>query len=349
MKKIGWGVVGYGGMGGYHVRRINERSDMEIIGVYDIDPERNKAAEKDGIKSYPTLEALLADENIIGITVVTPNHFHKEIAIQALESGKDVVCEKPVTLNLKDLEDIIEAANRCGKLFTVHQNRRWDEDYLTARKVFETGVIGKVFRFESRVLGSRGVPTDWRYQLPSGGMVYDWGIHLIDQMLQMMGERKIKSVYTTMTQVSTDEVDDGFTSIFKFDDGIEWIVEVGTNNFTNLPRWYVLADNGTAVIEDWNLNGKCVMVTDWENKDAVPIVAGAGLTKTMAPRDNDSIKEFPLPEVKASWNEFYDNIVDVVNGKAEQLIKHDELIRSMKTVEAVFESGKNNKVVLTDI
>ena len=349
MNKIGWAIVGYGGMGSWHAERINKRDDMEIIGAYDIDSERGKIIEKDGFINYESLEALLTDEKISGITIATPNHFHKEIAIKALEAGKDVVSEKPVTLNVKDLEDIIETANRCNRLFTVHQNRRWDSDYLTARKVFESKKLGDVFRIESRVHGSRGVPTDWRYMLPSGGMVYDWGIHIIDQMLQMMGERKIISVYATLTMIGTDDVDDGFTAIIKFDDGIEWILEVGTNNFVNFPRWYILAKNGTAVIEDWDINGKCVAVTDWENKDAVPIVAGAGLTKTMAPRYDDSTTEFPLPVTKGSWDEYYDNIVATIEGKETQIVKHDELLRSMKTVEAIFESGKNNKVVITNI
>ena len=99
---------------------------------------------------------------------------HKEIAVKAMEAGKNVVSEKPVTLCSADLAVMIEAAERTGKLFTVHQNRRWDEDFLTVKNIMEQGKLGEIFRIESRVHGSRGIPGDWRQEPEhGGGMVLD--------------------------------------------------------------------------------------------------------------------------------------------------------------------------------
>ena len=120
---------------------------------------------------------------------------------------------------------------------------------------------------------------------------------------------------------------------------------MGTSNFINLPRWYMLGENGSAVIENWGLDGKITMVSDWQNRDAVPVVTAAGLTKTMAPRTNETIKEYPLPRQETDIREFYQNVMKAIAGEAEQLIKHDELLRVMKLMEAVFESAEQNKVI----
>ncbi|MBR6335941.1 MAG: Gfo/Idh/MocA family oxidoreductase, partial [Clostridia bacterium] len=142
--KVGCAVIGYGGMGGWHTRKIkDEMGDYAVLlGIYDIDPERGKVAEENGIHSYSTREELLADDRIDLVTVATPNDFHKEIAIAAMEAGKNVISEKPVAMNSGELEEMIAASKRCGRLFTVHQNRRWDEDYLTMKKILDDNTLG---------------------------------------------------------------------------------------------------------------------------------------------------------------------------------------------------------------
>ena len=73
----------------------------------------------------------------------------------------------------------------------------------------------------------------------------DWGVHLFDQIFRLTGERRLKTVYATLTNVTNQEVDDGFTAVLRFEGGLEVLVEVGTNNFISLPRWYVLGENGS--------------------------------------------------------------------------------------------------------
>ena len=102
--------------------------------------------------------------------------------------------------------------------------------------------------------------------------------------------RKIVSVHAQFTNVTNTDCDDGFHAVLTFDDGLTFLAEVGTSNFIVLPRWYMLGENGSAVIQDWSCKGEIVKVSDWENRDAVPIQAGAGLTKTMAPRTDETIQ-----------------------------------------------------------
>ena len=256
-----------------------------------------------------------------------------------------MISEKPVTLSSADLQEMIDAANETGKLFTVHQNRRWDADFLSMKEIYESGVLGPVFNIESRVHGSRGIPGDWR-QLPEhgGGMMLDWGVHLIDQVLQMIPE-KISTVYAVMDHVTNELVDDGFKLDLRFESGLLFRVEVGTSNFINLPRWYMQGRDGTAVIYDWDLSGKIVCCENWDEKDVVPVVTAAGLTKTMAPRDEKTIAEHDVPKPNPDVHDFYRNVCKAVDGLEPQIVTHPQMMRVMKVMEAAFESDKKGQVI----
>ena len=179
-------------------------------------------------------------------------------------------------------------------------------------------------------------------------MILDWGIHILDQALMMFDDKELDSVYCQVTHITNDEVDDGFIATLNYKDDSVYVISVGTNNFIDYPRWHVQGINGSAICE-WDLSGKVVMVSDWENKDAVPVRTGVGLTKTMAPRTDDSIKTFPLPYVEdkgfSGEHTLYNNICDVIEGKAEPIVTHAQQRRLIRVVEALFESAEKNCVV----
>ncbi len=346
MEKINVAVVGYGGMGRYHANHIEEFEKFNLVGIYDIKQSACDVAAEKGVYVYPSFEAVLEDERVELIVCATYNDCHKDIAIKAMKAGKAVISEKPVTMCSEDLEEMIKASEETGKLFTVHQNRRWDNDYRMVKRVLDTNELGNVFSIDSRVYGSRGIPGDWRREKQhGGGMLLDWGVHLLDQILMLNEGKKLLTVYATMTNVTNDEVDDGFRAILKFENGPECLVEVFTNNFIEAPRWYVCGENGTAIIRDWDMNGEIVKIKDWEIMDAVPIQAGAGITKTMAPRTDETIKKFPFEKIYVEWADYYNNIYDVLRNGAEQLITHDQQRRLMRLMEAIIESAEKNEVI----
>jgi scyllo-inositol 2-dehydrogenase (NADP+) len=123
------------------------------------------------------------------------------------------------------------------------------------------------------------------------------------------------------------------------------MVEVGTRNFLRLPLWYVTGTLGTALIDDWSLKGKIMRLQSFEDMDAKPIVAGAGLTKTMAPRVDATASECPLPVVKSDARDFYRNVIEVIEGRAEPEIRNTEVMRVMKLMEACMLSSKTGQVV----
>lgn len=338
-------IIGYGGMGWWHGDYLKKSDVCNLLGVYDIDPYRHQIAHNEGVNTYNSLEELLADDRIDIVTIAIPNDLHREMVIKVLESGKNAISEKPVTLSSEDLQAMIDASKRTGKLFTVHQNRRWDCDFLAIKQVYESGVLGPIFNIESRVHGSRGIPGDWRGKKEhGGGMMLDWGVHILDQML-MMVPAKIKTVYCQYDHVTNYEVDDGFHCTLNFDNGIRAFLEVGTSNFINLPRWYMQGENGTAVIDDFSCDGKIVCVENWDEKDVVPVKTAAGFTKTMAPRKDDSIRTHEIPQITSDVHDFYRNVVKAIDGEEAQLITHEQLMRVMKLMEACNESDRTGMPV----
>lgn len=339
-------IVGFGGMAGWHYDEIQTIDDLEIAGIWDIKEERRSCAAQKGLHVYESLEDLLADADTDLVLIAAPNDVHKPAAIAAMEAGKNVISEKPVALNSAELQEMIAVSERTGRFLTVHQNRRWDEDYLTVKRILEEGSLGELFRVESRVHGSRGIPGDWRQEKEhGGGMILDWGVHLLDQLLQLFGDVPVCSVHGVEIHVTNQLVDDGFYAEIGFQNGVTALVEVGTSNFISLPRWYVLGADGTAVVEDWELHGKIVRASGADEKDVMPVITAAGLTKTMAPRRDDSIFTEELPRVKSDVREFYYNVLAVLEGREESRIRLPEVMRVMKLMEAIHKSAQTGEIV----
>ncbi len=339
--KKGVAVIGYGGMGGWHTRHILKSDVVELAGIYDIDAKKSALAETNGIRTYGSFGELLADAKVEIVVIATPNELHKPQAIAAMAAGKAVICEKPVTLSSGDLAEIIDASKKYKKLFTVHQNRRWDCDYLLMREAYTSDALGEVSSIESRIHGSRGIPGDWRGKKEQGGgMMLDWGVHLIDQMLGIVSDRKIERIYCRCNHITNYEVDDGFRLELYFENSLTALVEVGTSNFISMPRFYITGTNGSAIINDWRDNLRIVSCSNWDEKDVVPVVTAAGLTKTMAPRDEKTITESIIERPVSDVHDFYRNFVRAIDGREEQLITHRQLMRVMKIMEAAFESDR---------
>lgn len=358
-KNYNMAIIGLGGMGNWHRELINEeawfdgkkienagiKNRLSVCGSFDIIEARQEFARKHGLKAYGSIDELLGDPCVDIVLVATPNDLHKPFVIKALEAGKHVVCEKPVALSSAELQAMTDASVAAGKIFAVHQNRRWDEDYLTAKKIYDEQLLGEVHRIESRVHGSRGIPGDWRAdKKQGGGMVLDWGVHILDQALQMIPGKVVK-VYASLSHITTGLVDDGFIAELTFKNGIVFLAEVGTSNFINLPRWYILGRDGTAMIDGFSAKGKIVRIKDYSKNDAVPIRTAAGLTKTMAPRTNETIHEESLPEVTSDICDFYLNFIAAIEGREKLLVSLDSVKRCMKLMEAVFRSAEKGAPV----
>ncbi|MDO4963419.1 MAG: Gfo/Idh/MocA family oxidoreductase [bacterium] len=349
MVKKGVAIIGYGSVGRFHhSSHIINSCFMDLIGIYDIDLEKQEKIKSKNIYAYKSIEELLADSKVEIVIVAIPNHLHKSVSIKCMESGKNVICEKPVALNCEELEEMIECSKKNNVLFTVHQNRRFDPDFLAVKKVLDEGIIDSVFDIESRYHGSRGIADDWRsFKCYGGGMLYDWGIHLVDQILQLKKE-DIVEINCYMESITGKEVDDGFNLNIIFADNTKAIIEVETSNFIQLPRFYVRGQNGTMVIDDFKSDVKITRCNVWNEVNVTPIKTPTGVTRTMTPRDENTTSSFIMKLPSSNVDEFYINFCNAIDGKEELIVSHGEMKRALKVLQIARQSANKQRIYPED-
>lgn len=347
MKKVA--VIGYGGQGVWHCNQIIKSDVVQLAGIYDINQKRRQTAVDNGVFVYQSNEAIFADKSVDIIVVAIPNDVHEDLVKNGLLSGHNVICEKPVALSVEQFDNMLEAEKKSGKLLSVHQNRRWDVDYLGVKEVIESEQIGEVIRIESRIHGSRGIPSDWRQEKQKGGgMILDWGVHLIDQMLQLITD-KIVAVNCNCTHITNKQVDDGFRLEITFAGDKTALIEVGTYNFIAMPRFYMQCQKGSLCITDWQQKAQIKKLTRWIEKDVTPVQNAAGITKTMAPRDHLTLDSYEAEIPKSDVHEFYRNFCNAIDGNQVQLIKNQEVRRVLSVMQAAFESDDKKQVIKVNI
>lgn len=348
MKKR-FAVIGYGGQGAWHCEQMANSDVADCAGVYDISPARNAAAAAKGLRVYGGAEEIFGDTAVDAVVIATPNDSHSELTRTALAAGKHVICEKPAEMSAAGFSAMGDAAKKSGKLLTVHQNRRWDVDFLAVKKVFASGELGEPIRLESRIHGSRGIPSDWRREKArGGGMLLDWGVHLIDQALCLFPE-KIRRVYCVCSHITSSEVDDGFRLELDFESGKSALVEVGTYNFLPLPRFYGQFSSGTLLLPDWREKARLARMTAWNEKDVLPVQTAAGITKTMAPRDETTLHLYEIDRPESDVHDFYRNFCAAMNGGEAPIVTPEQVSRVLSVIDAAFLSDERGQALRVEL
>jgi predicted dehydrogenase len=209
------GLIGYGLAGAvFHAPLIAATPGLRLAAIVTRDASRSAQALVDhpGAAIVPTADALWELAPSLDLVVVaSPNRTHAPLARAALEAGLDVVVDKPMATSAAEARALVEEARRLGRMLTVFQNRRWDAEFLTLRRLIEEGVLGEVVRFESRIDRWRPVPKPgWKQSADpgdAGGLLFDLGAHLIDQALLLFGP--VESLYAELDRRRPQsEVDD---------------------------------------------------------------------------------------------------------------------------------------------
>lgn len=351
-KDIKAGIIGFGYMGNFHLNRSRVVAGIEVIAAYDIDENKCQDAIEENLKTYDNLDEFLANSDIELVIICTPNDVHAELAIRSLNAGKHVLCEKPATLTVEELTAVIDCAKSNNKLFTIHQNRRWDKDYKVVQEVVNNKKIGQVTTIISQTFGQRGVCFGWRADdTKGGGMLYDWGIHLIDQLLMLFEGQKVISVYARLRSILTPIVDDYFEVELEFENDIVAHIRVGTFALQETPRWFVFADKGTLKLDDFSgtKGGISKIKDNIRGFHRVVPNKALGPSRTMAHLEKENLEDISLPYVEDTPLEFYHNLVAVINGEEESIVTYDQMIRDMRIIESVFESNRIKQRINVEI
>ncbi|KAK4632202.1 hypothetical protein CLAFUW4_03908 [Fulvia fulva] len=191
-------VVGYGlSAKVFHIPLILALSeDFKLYGIVQRTPKPDDDAAKDhqGIKSWRSVDEVYADPEVDVVIVTTTPETHFDMAKKSMESGKNVVVEKPFVPTAKEAQELADISKKTGKKLAVYQNRRWDADFLTLKKIMADGDLGEISEFETHFDRHRPDPPpagSWKSEdKPAHGALYDLGTHLIDQVYSLFGMPK---------------------------------------------------------------------------------------------------------------------------------------------------------------
>ncbi|MCE9613751.1 MAG: Gfo/Idh/MocA family oxidoreductase [Lentisphaerae bacterium] len=257
------GVIGYGGaynMGCVHLKEMRQ-AGMTPTAVVEIDASRLKVAETDfpGIETYGTVAAMLKRSDVNLLAIITPHNTHAKLALQCLNAGRHVVSEKPLAITTAECDAMIRAARRQKVVLSTYHNRHWDGHILGAMSLLRAGAIGDVVRVNIN-WGSWGQPGDWwrTSRTISGGILYDWGVHLLEYTLQMVGSdiREVSGhswsgVWAPRTRWKDDTNEDDAYVAIRFKSGA-WatmtMTQLDARPVTQMMK--VVGTRGTMVI-DW--------------------------------------------------------------------------------------------------
>ncbi|TVR49345.1 MAG: gfo/Idh/MocA family oxidoreductase [Puniceicoccaceae bacterium] len=275
------GVIGYGGafnMGRQHLLEM-QQAGMTPAAVAEIDAARLEVATADfpGIETYSRVEDMLRKSNVDLVTIITPHNTHARLARQCLKAGRHVVCEKPLAITTAECDAMIKDARRSGTTLSTYHNRHWDGCILEAVKRIRAGAIGEVVRLEAH-MGRWSKPGDWWRSSKSiaGGILYDWGVHLLEYALQVLdGDLAEVSGFSktgfwaNQTAWKEDTIEDEAFAVARFSSG-KWLTLCISHLDSNPKRGLLeitgekgtyLMDHGQWEIISRNLRGETKRVS----------------------------------------------------------------------------------------
>jgi predicted dehydrogenase len=214
------GVVGYGTGGRhFHAPFIAAAKGVELAGVVARAPGTIAAVSADlpGVPIFPSLAAMIAAGRVDAVTITTPPQTRRELVLEAIAAGLHVVADKPFAPSARAAWELDAAARAKGVFLGVFQNRRWDADMQTLRRLIRDGRLGQVWRIHSRMDFDDPATLEAG---PSGGLLRDLGSHLVDQMLSLLGPVKSVDAQLDHFDLPQGKTDVGFTISLRHESGV---------------------------------------------------------------------------------------------------------------------------------
>ncbi len=340
-------VVGYGYAGrcfhSYLVRLAEP--GLSLKGVVSSRPEARQAIAAGALRAWERFEEVLADDEVELVVLATPNDLHAPQAIAALEAGKHVVTDKPMSLDGAEADAMIAAANRAGRLLSVFQNRRWDGDYLTVRKLLAEGALGDIV-YAQLAWGQFGAPRSWRGQAASGGGKFvDLGAHMIDQALQL-APGPLQRVYARFSDAGLgSDVEDHAHCVLSFGGGADGggaEIHVVTSSIARIPmpRWYVLGTAGALVKEGLDPQEAAMVAGDIDAARE----EDRGHWPRLCRRDGQP-EETVIEPLAGRWRSYYENVAAAIRGREELAVTAESVRAVMGAIDAARESARSGRAV----
>lgn len=325
------GIIGYGYAGrAFHSYLVPLSKGLALEAIVSSSPDKRQRITQDrGCRAVASVDELLADPAIDLVVLATPHDTHADLAIRALRAGKHVVTDKVMALTTEEADAMIAAARTSGRMLSVFHNRRWDWDYQTVRHVIGEGLLGKPYLFECAVMQDR-LPGGWRRDPErSGGMLHDWGAHLIDHGLSLVSS-KVVEVFCSVVHATADVAVGNLAKlVLRFEDGTLYEVCLGNMARQSKPRWFVLGDRGSLRKEGLDPQEVAMNRGNIDAATEDPALRAVVRTKL-----GDLSAEIVVDSVRSSWRSYYDNISAHLNEGAPLAVTAESARRVVAVLDA---------------
>jgi predicted dehydrogenase len=333
------GILGMGKMADFHADWILKHNDMQLVAVCKKRKNRiDEIKSRYGVEVYLDVNEFLNIKELDFVVITTTNDVHEEFSIRALEKKKNVIVEKPMSVDYQGALRMIEAAKKNKQHLFVHQSSRWDRDFLLLREVKESGLIGDFLVVQSRVIlcdefwpswGIDGMADPWRIKADKyGGMLLDWGPHLVDQVLCLMEEDPIDVYGSLQSKIWSTEVDDHFFAVLRFQNDVFCQIEASNNGRIPLPRWHVIGTRGALEVK-----GKSEPF--WDEAEIVSISKNGK-------KETQLFKFHDICESGAEGG-FYDDLIPYLNGEKSEFVSMYECAKVMRVLDLIRESNHQKR------
>lgn len=345
-------LFGYGLAGRvFHTPLIAATPGMTITAVVTGHQERRAQARADHPDAvlYETSNEALADADDFDVAVIAgANITHAPLALASIANGWHVVIDKPMAPDAAAAQAIVDAAQAAGLQVHPFQNRRWDSDFLTLRALVACESIGTPHRFESRIERLRIAPRgSWRESADPaalGGVLLDFGAHLVDQAIELLGPITAVRAWARSVRFEGLAPDDMAITAFHESGAISELIGSQAAAFGQ-PRFTLLATrggiriNGSDTQEDALRSGTSADSPGWgiEAADSTATVV------TPDAQEQPSSREVAL--VRGEWNNYYPSIRDAILGISAAPVPAQDVVANMRVLDAAAHSARTGEIV----
>lgn len=340
------GLIGFGMAGRvFHAPLIDHVEGLQLSSI--------RETKKDNIEiikeRYPQAKIVDSSEAIFNgldidlIVIAVPNKYHYEIAKQALLAGKHVVVDKPVTVTSAEAQELINIAKEQKKVLSVYQNRRWDSDFLTVKKVIASGKLGRIVEYESHFDRFRNDirPDSWKEEGSLGtGVLYDLGSHLIDQALVLFGLPESVSA-DIRVQRDNSEIPDYFALMLEYGE-FKVTIKSGMLVKEPLPKYIISGTEGAFVkygmdIQESTLNEAKITLSDPKWGEEPEEIWGV-LNTVKDGRRN-------LKSEKGNYAAYYENVQAAINGNEDLFVTAEQAANIINIIELAMKSNEEKRTI----
>lgn len=330
MDKIKFGLIGAGAIAQTHAQAFESCNCSELVAVADVRLDAAQAlAERLGCKSYSSYQDMAAGEKLDAVVICTPPISHPEISNFFAERGVHILCEKPLSIDVKSAKKMLTGAKKAGVLLTMASKFRYVDDVIRAKSIVTAGILGEVVLFENAFTSRADMSSRWNSdpKVSGGGVLIDNGTHSVDIMRYFLGPiAKVQAVEGKRVQGLA--VDDTVRIFLESESGVVGNVDLSWSINKELDYYIrIYGSRGTISVGWKESKYRQSSSPDW-------VVFGKGYNKIQA------------------FSSQLDNFAKAIKGEEALLITCEDALASVETIEAAYNSlGQNHwmDVVRTDI